>query len=496
MLALILTISAFALTVLFIVHPIKLRLGRRELELDYAWGSLFGAAIILLGSVLTPGQALDSLLGRPGFSPYTIIILFMSLAYITISLDSTGFFEFAALKFISRSKGSKARLFFLFFFLSSLITLFTSNDIVILTLTPIIFYFGKHAKVSVLPYLIAEFFAANIWSMFLYIGNPTNIIVAMASGLDFYEYTYWMALPTLAAGLLCLGLLYLAFRKDISGRFNIPKEIDPSHFIKDRRCAFSTFSIFLMTMAMFILSPLLNVDLWWISFVFALALLLYDSVMAIGENADKDLIFYRTFRRYVYRKDTKVYQFRLHFICDHMPWKIIPFLVCLFIMVEGLLVSGFIDLAAAFVTMVSPNIMAASLSMGFLSSLAANVVNNQPMTILFTKILESPNFALAGPARSASIYSLIIGSNLGANLTIIGALAGIMWAKIIQDNNMERRRNGRQKESADAFRESPPSGQKQEEIITYRTFAKYGFMITPLVILAACIVIALEFMIG
>jgi len=84
-------------------------------------------------------------------------------------------------------------LFFYFFFLSSLITLFTSNDIVILTLTPIIFYFGKHAKVKMMPYLIAEFFAANIWSMFLYIGNPTNIIVAMASGLNFYEYTYWMA---------------------------------------------------------------------------------------------------------------------------------------------------------------------------------------------------------------------------------------------------------------------------------------------------------------
>jgi arsenical pump membrane protein len=78
--------------------------------------------------------------------------------------------------------GAKKFLFY-FFFLSSVITLFTSNDIVILTLTPIIFYFGKHAKVRMMPYLIAEFFAANIWSMFLYIGNPTNIIVAMASGL-------------------------------------------------------------------------------------------------------------------------------------------------------------------------------------------------------------------------------------------------------------------------------------------------------------------------
>jgi arsenical pump membrane protein len=471
MLPFLLTILAFFLAVFFIVHPVAVKLGKRRLDVDYAWGSLFGAGLILLAGVLTPSQAWESLLGRPDFSPYTIIILFMSLAYITISLDSTGFFEYAALKFIKHARNSRKRLFFYFFFLSSLITLFTSNDIVILTLTPIIFYFGKHAKVRMLPYLIAEFFAANIWSMFLYMGNPTNIIVAMATGLGFYEYTYWMALPTLAGGLLCLALLYLAFRKDITGRFAVPEETDPKDFIKDRGCAVSTFSIFLMTMVMFVLSPFFGIELWWISLVFAAALLLYDSAMAIIENEDKQLVFYRTFRRYVYHRDTKVYSFRLHFICDHMPWKIIPFLAGLFLMVEGLLVTGFIDMAASFIAWLSPNIMAASLSMGFISSLAANVVNNQPMTIMFTKILESPNFALTGASRSASIYALIIGSNLGANLTLIGALAGIMWAKIVNE-----KKDG------------------QDEAITYRKFAKYGFLITPPVIFVACAVLALELM--
>ena len=472
MLPLILTLLAFSIAIFFIIRPVTLKLGKRKLTMDYAWGSVIGAAIILAGSVLTAGQAYDSLMGRPGFSPYTIIILFISLAYITISLDSTGFFEFAALKFILHSNGSRKRLFLYFYFLSSLITLFTSNDIVILTLTPIIFYFGKHAKVRVLPYLIAEFFAANIWSMFLYVGNPTNIIVAMASGLNFYEYTYWMALPTLAGGVLCLGMLWLVFRKDITGSFEIPKEIDPRHFIKDKGCAIATLSIFVGTMIMFLLSPVFRLELWWISAVFAAALFLYDGIMAFGENANKQLIFYRTFRRYVYHKETKVYQFRLHMIFEHMPWKVIPFLVSLFIMVEGLLVTGFVDMAASFIAWLSPNIMAAAMSMGFISSLAANVVNNQPMTILFTKILESPQFALTGAAKSASIYSLIIGSNLGANLTLIGALAGIMWAKIIQDK-------------ADG----------QEEKITYRKFAKYGFMITPLVILITCGILAMEFMV-
>jgi Na+/H+ antiporter NhaD/arsenite permease-like protein len=54
--------------------------------------------IILALGLLSPGQALSALWGRPDFSPVTIIVLFMSLAYIAISLDSTGFFEYVSLK--------------------------------------------------------------------------------------------------------------------------------------------------------------------------------------------------------------------------------------------------------------------------------------------------------------------------------------------------------------------------------------------------------------
>jgi Na+/H+ antiporter NhaD/arsenite permease-like protein len=49
--------------------------------------------------------------------------------------------------------------------------------------------------------ILAEFFAANTRSMTLCIGNPTNILVASAFRLTFVEYSKWLALPTLAAGL-------------------------------------------------------------------------------------------------------------------------------------------------------------------------------------------------------------------------------------------------------------------------------------------------------
>ena len=60
-----------------------------------------------------------------------------------------------------------------------------------------------------MPYLVGEFVAANTWSMMLVIGNPTNIYLASACGIEFGEYVSVMWLPTLLAGLVALFGLWL-----------------------------------------------------------------------------------------------------------------------------------------------------------------------------------------------------------------------------------------------------------------------------------------------
>ena len=99
------------------------------------------------------------------------------------------------------------------------------------------------------------------------------------------------------------------------------------------------------------------------------------------------------------------------------------------------------------------------------ASLACNVMNNQPMTILFTRALQGNPIFSSGAVGRGSMYALILGSNLGANLTMIGALAGIMWGKILVDKGCP---------------------------ISFREFAKYGLKVMPLVIAAGCLVLVLE----
>lgn len=120
------------------------------------------------------------MVGDADIQPYAILILFNALAYLCISLDHTGLLAMVAYKVAQSAGSSGKRLFFYFFALASAMTIFTSNDIVTLTLTPVVFYCSAATKTSPFPYLFAQFYAANICSIVLIIGNPTNVIVGEA----------------------------------------------------------------------------------------------------------------------------------------------------------------------------------------------------------------------------------------------------------------------------------------------------------------------------
>ena len=89
------------------------------------------------------------------------------------------------------------------------------------------------------------------------------------------------------------------------------------------------------------------------------------------------------------------------------------------------------------------------------------------MTILFSRVLNNPYFKdrVSAEVYKASMFGLVIGSNYGANLTLIGALAGIMWSSILQRN---------------------------EITMQYTKFLKYGVIVMPAVITTTCLVFFIE----
>ncbi|MCQ2771933.1 MAG: hypothetical protein MJ238_01465 [Bacilli bacterium] len=320
---------------------------------------------------------------------------------LSIFLDETGFFKFLASKALKHAKGNQLQLFLILFGLVSILTVFTSNDIVILTFTPFICYFCKHANIKPTPYLTMEFASANTWSMALIIGNPTNIYLATSAGINFIDYLKVMILPTIAAGLIELVLILVIFQKSLKETIVVEVE---DYKIVDKPDMVVGLIHLGICLVLLIASSYLPFEMWLISAICAGSMILVSLIVHIIEKK-KDVDLVHTFFR--------------------LPWELIPFVISMFIIVLSLNEQG--------ITAYLSNFLGETYSLwtyGYSSFLMCNVVNNIPMSILYSSLPT-----MADPLKA--IYATIIGSNIGAFLTPLGALAGIMFTKLLMNYKVE-----------------------------------------------------------
>lgn len=445
-------ISLASMIFLLIRRPfLSIRLANRKIRIEtYIIGAILAPLLIIMFGLLNYSQIISGLSGYGTLNPIGILILFLSMVFMSIYLDITGFFEYCARIVLKISKNNGITLFFSFYFLISFLTVFTSNDIVILTFTPFIYYFTKHAKIDPVPYLIAQFFAANTWSMMLYIGNPTNIVLATAFHIDFLHYTKWMVLPTVAAGLTNIILLYVLFRKRIQRTIPPLDKGSPSAALTDKKGAILGVLILFGCIIFLAASPYLFVELWIISFCFAIGLLL---ILIARESYAKII------RKTIQRQSSTVSK-----TLKKIPFGIIPFILAMFISVEALRIYGIpTDIGLFFKTSIGENLFSSVFLFGFSSSIIANFINNIPMTVLYVPIIQAYSTSLSLPA----IFGTVIGSNLGANLTPLGALAGIMWLNILRNKGVD---------------------------FSFKKFILYGLLITPLTLSICLTILFIQFL--
>lgn len=393
------TFISVIMSILFFPH---IRIGK--IKIDTYWLLALTGAIILLAFSFAPIQDVGKqLISNTAINPIKILVLFFSMTAISIVLDELGLFKFLASVASKYAKDNQFILFLVLYFLTSVLTVFTSNDIVILTLTPFICFFSKRSRINPIPYLVAEFVAANTWSLMLVIGNPTNIYLATSSGIDFISYFKVMALPTVIAGVVELGLLFLIFHRYLKQPLLGNDVIFP---LEDKPSVIVGLAHLFVCLVFLIISSYINVEMWLVAAISATSLLVF-------------MLIYSFFKR----KEIE------HVVATlkRLPYQLIPFFLSMFVIVVALNTQGISEKLASFLG--SNNTIWVY---GYSSFLASNLINNIPMSILFTNLTST----LTGTAYYQAVYASIIGSNIGAFLTPIGALAGIMFSSLLSDNNV------------------------------------------------------------
>lgn len=386
---------ALVLTVL--TNP-SINIGQYHIRIFYWTAPVLGSIALLLFRLLPLPVMWEGLTSSGSINPLKILTLFISMTTLSIYLDEVGFFSYIAGISLKFAKTSQLRLFCVLFLLVSVLTVFTSNDIIILTFTPFICYFSKKAEIDPMPYLFGEFVAANTWSMMLIIGNPTNIYLATANGIGFGAYTAHMLLPTLFAGITAFLLLLMIFRKPLSQPISI-KEEKPA--IRDKGLVLIGLLHLAFCTILLILSSYIGLEMWYITLGFAVSLFLCVTIYKKKKGVKERVLLHTIMRA---------------------PWELIPFVLSMFLLV--------LTLDRYQVTTIISDFFGTDhlvWKYGIASFLSANVMNNIPMSVAFSSIVSH----LSEADRLPAAYASIIGSNIGAYFTPLGALAGIMWSGIL-----------------------------------------------------------------
>ena len=365
---------------------------------------LLAAIILLIFPIFNKEELFSVLFSNSTLNPLKILVLFICVSILSIALDEAGFFNFIATIFINKFKASQYKLFIALYILISLLTVFTSNDIVILTFTPFILYFSKKGNINPIPYLVMEFVAANSYSMLLSIGNPTNIYLASAFNLSFIDYFIQMILPTLLCGIVSITTLLLMFKKYLIKPITV-FEMGKAHLTNKVLCIICAIHLFTTTVLLAI-SNYINMEMWIICLSFAASLMIILLIYSIKKKS------YRYIRGTLRR----------------IPYSLIPFILSMFTIIMALDSYNVFEYINKFFSSISSNTLEA-ITYLVSSTLACNLVNNIPMTLAYGSILDGTN-------NLKLVYATIIGSNIGAILSPVGALAGIMWLRILKQNNI------------------------------------------------------------
>ena len=332
---------------------------------------------------------------------------FIAVIIISLLLDESGFFEWAALH-VSRWGNGRGRLLFTWIvLLGAAVAALFANDGAALILTPIVIAMLLalgFSKGTTLAFVMAAGFIADTASLPLIVSNLVNIVSADFFGLGFREYASVMVPVDIAAIVATLVMLHLYFRKDIPQNYDMALLKSPAEAIKDP-ATFKTGWVVLLFLLVgfFVLEPL-GIPVSAIAAVGALILFAAVAKRGHAINTGK--------------------------VLRGAPWQIVIFSLGMYLVVYGLRNAGLTEYLSGVLNVLAENgLWAATLGTGFLTAFLSSIMNNMPTVLVGALSIDGST--ASGVIKEAMVYANVIGCDLGPKITPIGSLATLLWLHVL-----------------------------------------------------------------
>ena len=343
------------------------------------------------------------------------VVLFLAAVLVLAQLcDDEGLFRAAGAAMARTAGQNTSGLLAKVFVIGAVTTAVLSLDATVVLLTPVVLATARVLSVPARPHAYATAHLANTASLLLPVSNLTNLLAFSAAGLSFLHFTAVMAPSWLAAVVVEFLLLRWLFARDLAVRPDPEPAVDPV------RVPVFVLVVLALTLVGFAVTSLLGFSPAWA----ALA-----GVVVLGVRA-------------LARRDTSVAR-----IARAADVPFLVFVLCLGVVVDGLMLHGLESVMRN--VLPDGNTLLALLGVAAVAAVLSNVVNNLPAVLVLLPLVSA-----SGPA---AVLAMLLGVNIGPNLTYVGSLANLLWRSVV--------------------RRDIPAG--------FREFSRIGLITTPLTLIVA-----------
>ena len=342
------------------------------------------AIVFGLTSLQTAADSVQTLAGTLGFLAAVLVLAHMA--------DVDGVFRWLGSVLSRRSRGSATRVLGLVFVLASVTTAVLSLDATVVLLTPAVLVAVRNVRLKAGPSMYATAHLSNSASLLLPVSNLTNLLAFTAAGTSFLGFTALMTLPWL----VCIAVEYVVFRIFFRADLS-PPGAEAAEVSRLPRVAMPRFSVWVIgcVLAGFAVGPIWDVAPGWVAGAGAAIL----AVRAIAQN--------------------RIGLVRV--LAEANPLFLL-FVAALSIVVDAATGHGLEGAVSRILP--SGEDLGSLLLMAGIAAVMANVVNNLPATLVLLAALGS------APATGL-VLAMLIGVNIGPNLTYTGSLATLLWRRVL-----------------------------------------------------------------
>ncbi|GAA6011781.1 hypothetical protein JCM10207_004242 [Rhodosporidiobolus poonsookiae] len=460
---------------------------RLYLPLDLRTAPVAACIFLLMTTSIDGSVVRAGIVGEHGVRPYDVLVLFISLAYISTALDSTG--GLRALAFYISQKSARVppnsppsadktasglKLFTVLYAFWFVFGVLVGNDPIVLSGTAFLGYFTRATGITApRAFTTSQFIAANVASAALVSSNPTNVLIAGAWELNFLTgFTAYTILPTTITALIAYPLLLAMFTYfQPPGRPStyipkqlLPPDVDPRSALIDPAGAIFHSSLLLVTLATLVGTSFVKggkVEVWMVTAPAGIIAFLRDvwserkpptpaqeehELQAPTQpvNPPNPPASPRLSLPYLVNKLCKRFPTTTTTV-SRLPLALLTFAGGIFVLARALTALGWTDIFAGWLVKICINPAATVFFVGYFTALVLCPIcgTNIGGTILAVEIIRSPTFTSSARVAAnprilkSAIYSLALASNVGAlSWTISSSLAGLLWVRILREKGI------------------------------------------------------------